>query len=117
MKNVHLPSVGKHPQNIILFTCDTYGVLPPVAKLTPEQAYYHFVAGYTCKIGKRDYQNQIEAPKPKFQSCFGEQYLSRQTASYGKMLFDKVTENNTNVWLVNTGWTKGKYGEGDRINS
>lgn len=117
MKNAQLPSLGAHPKNIIFFTCDTNGVLPPVAKLTPEQAYYHFLAGYSSKINQRDIYNQIEVPKAKFETCFGEQYLSREATSYGKMLYDKISECGANVWIVNTGWTSGKYGVGKRINA
>jgi phosphoenolpyruvate carboxykinase (ATP) len=72
MKNAHIPSIGKHPNNIVFFTCDTHGVLPPIAKLTPEQALYHYLSGYTCKINEKDKNNCIKAPQIKFESCFGE---------------------------------------------
>ncbi|TPX59934.1 phosphoenolpyruvate carboxykinase (ATP) [Powellomyces hirtus] len=111
--NAKIPSVGGHPKNIILLTCDAFGVLPPVAKLTPEQAMYHFISGYTAKIAGTEVG--VTEPQATFSACFGQPFLVWHPMKYAEMLAQKLKEHNTNVWLINTGWTGGKYGVGKRI--
>ena len=101
LKNVNLPAVGPHPKNIIFLTCDTKGVLPPVAKLNHDQAYYQFLSGYTAKIGGTDLS--ATTPSSTFSSCFGEIFLPLHPTVYANMLIEKIKKHNVNVWLVNTG--------------
>jgi phosphoenolpyruvate carboxykinase (ATP) len=84
--------------------------LPPVSKLTSEQAMYHFIAGYTCKMAGTEIG--IKEPTPIFSSCYGEPFLVRHPSLYAKMLAEKVEQHKSNVWMINTGWVNGKYGEG-----
>ena len=105
-----LPAVGGHPKNIIFLTCDAFGVLPPVAKLTPEQAMYHFIAGYTAKVAGTEVG--IVDPVPTFSACFGAAFLPLHPTVYAEMLADKMKQFNSKAWLINTGWTGGKYGQG-----
>ena len=109
-----LPAVGGHPKNIIFLTCDAFGVLPPVAKLTPEQAMYHFIAGYTAKVAGTEVG--IIDPVPTFSACFGAAFLPLHPTIYAEMLAAKMKQFNCNAWLINTGWTGGKYGHGKRMN-
>lgn len=111
--NVKMPAIGGHPKNIIFLTCDAYGVLPPVAKLTSEQAMYHFMSGYTAKVAGTEIG--IKEPQPTFSACFGEAFLTRHPSLYAKMLADKMKQHGGDCWLVNTGWTGGKYGVGNRM--
>lgn len=108
--NAKIPGIAGHPKNIILLACDSQGVLPPVSKLTPEQALYYFLSGYTSykplNTGK-----QIDT-KPNFSACFSEAVLPRHPSIYAEMLEKKILERGCNVWLVNTGWTNGNYEEG-----
>lgn len=104
------PAVGGHPQNIIFLTCDAFGVLPPVSKLTPEQAMYHFIAGYTAKVAGTEVG--IIDPVPTFSACFGAAFLPLHPTVYAEMLADKMKQNKSKAWLINTGWTGGKYGHG-----
>lgn len=101
LKNVHLPANAPHPTNIVFLTCDTKGVLPPVARLTDEQAYYQFLSGYTAKIGGTDLSSKT--PESTFSACFGEIFLPLHPKIYAKMLYDKIKKHNVKVWLVNTG--------------
>ena len=101
LPNTHLPAVGPHPTNIIFLTCDTKGVLPPVAKLNHEQAIYQFLSGYTAKIGGTDLTSKT--PESTFSSCFGEIFLPLHPKTYGKMFYEKIKKHNCNVWIVNTG--------------
>lgn len=105
-----IPAVGEHPNNIIFLTCDAFGVLPPVAKLTPEQAMYHFISGYTAKVAGTEVG--IKEPVPTFSACFGAAFLPLHPAIYAKMMADKMKKHETTAWLINTGWTGGKYGTG-----
>ncbi|GAA4465729.1 phosphoenolpyruvate carboxykinase (ATP) [Nibrella saemangeumensis] len=107
------PSVGGIPKNIFFLTADAFGVLPPISKLTPEQAMYHFISGYTAKVAGTEVG--INEPKAAFSPCFGEAFLPLHPTQYAEMLGQKMSENQTNVWLVNTGWTGGAYGTGQRI--
>lgn len=108
--NVQLPAVCGHPKNIVFLTCDAFSVLPPVSKLTPEQAIYHFYSGYTAKIAGTE--QGVKEPTPTFSSCFGEAFLPLKPQVYADLLFDKIHKHGVNVWLVNTGWTGGRYGIG-----
>ncbi|ORY07963.1 phosphoenolpyruvate carboxykinase [ATP] [Basidiobolus meristosporus CBS 931.73] len=101
------------PKNILLLTCDAFGVLPPVAKLTPEQAMYHFISGYTAKIAGTE--EGVTEPQATFSACFGQPFLAWHPVKYASMLAEKMKEHKTNVWLINTGWNGGAYGVGERI--
>lgn len=111
--NVQIPAVTGHPKNIVFLTCDAFSVLPPISKLTPEQAMYHFYSGYTSKVAGTE--QGIKEPTPTFSACFGEAFMPMSPQVYADLLFQKVHQHNTNVWLVNTGWTGGRYGTGKRI--
>jgi phosphoenolpyruvate carboxykinase (ATP) len=108
-----IPSVGGHPKNVIFLTADAYGVLPPVSKLTPEQAQYYFINGYTSKLAGTE--AGVTEPQPNFSCCFGGVFLPRPPVEYAKMLSGKIKEHNANVWLLNTGWSGGAYGTGSRF--
>lgn len=111
--NALMPSVAGVPQNIFFLTADAFGVLPPIAKLTAEQAMYHFVSGYTAKVAGTE--NGINEPKLTFSACFGEAFLPLNPIVYAEMLGEKIRKYHVNVWLVNTGWTGGPYGVGQRM--
>jgi len=104
---------GDHPENVIFLTADAFGVLPPISKLTAEQAMYHFISGYTAKIPGTE--RGIDEPIATFSACFGAPFMPLHPTRYAKLLAQKIKKHNANVWLVNTGWTGGKYGEGHRI--
>lgn len=105
--------MGGHPKNIIFLTCDANGVLPPVSKLTYDQAMYHFVSGYTAKVAGTE--QGVTDPVSTFSACFGEAFLPKHPGVYAEMLAQKTEEYGANVWLINTGWTGGKYGIGHRM--
>ena len=107
------PAMGGHPKNIIFLTCDANGVLPPVSKLTSEQTMYHFISGYTAKVAGTEMG--ITEPVPSFSACFGEAFLPLHPFKYAKMLAELVEKHKANVWLMNTGWSGGKYGVGKRM--
>jgi len=111
--NISIPSVGPQPNNIFFLTADAFGVLPPISKLTPEQAGYHFISGYTAKVAGTE--EGINEPEATFSACFGEAFIPLHPGKYADMLGAKIKENNVNVWLVNTGWTGGPYGTGSRM--
>lgn len=111
--NIQTPSYGKNPKNIFFLTCDAFGVLPPVSKLTPGQAAYHFISGYTAKVAGTE--AGITEPVPSFSACFGEPFMPLHPTVYAEMLSKKMTEAGVNVWLINTGWSGGPYGVGSRI--
>lgn len=113
IENTMTPSVGGIPKNIFFLTADAFGVLPPISKLTPAQAMYHFISGYTAKVAGTEMG--ITEPTTTFSACFGKVFLPLHPAKYAELLGKKLKENNVNVWLVNTGWTGGSYGEGSRI--
>jgi phosphoenolpyruvate carboxykinase (ATP) len=102
-----------HPKNIILLTADAFGVMPPVAKLTPAQAMYHFLSGYTAKVAGTE-KGVIE-PEATFSTCFGAPFMPRHPSEYGNLLRDLIAEHKVDCWLVNTGWTGGAYGVGKRM--
>ena len=111
--NIQVPSYADNPKNIFFLTCDAFGVLPPVSKLTPGQAAYHFISGYTAKVAGTE--AGINEPVPSFSACFGEPFMPLHPAVYAEMLSKKMTEAGVNVWLINTGWSGGPYGVGSRI--
>ena len=107
------PSIGGIPQNIFFLTCDAFGVLPPISKLTKEQAMYHFISGYTAKVAGTEMG--ITEPQVTFSACFGKAFLPLHPTKYAELLGKKLSQNKVNVWLVNTGWIGGPYGVGSRI--
>lgn len=111
--NIAVPSIGKNPKNIFFLTADAFGVLPPISKLTPSQAAYHFISGYTAKVAGTE--AGVVEPVPNFSACFGAPFMPLHPAKYAEMLSQKITETGVNVWLVNTGWTGGPYGVGTRM--
>lgn len=113
INNIAEPSVGGHPSNIFFLTCDAFGVLPPLSKLTPGQAMYHFISGYTAKVAGTEVG--ITEPTKTFSACFGAPFLPLHPTRYAEMLGKKMKNHNVNIWLVNTGWTGGEYGVGNRI--
>jgi len=102
------------PKNIVMLAADAFGVLPPIAKLTPSQAMYHFLSGYTAKVAGTE-RGLGSEPQPEFSACFGAPFLPRDPTVYGKMLRELIAEHNVDCWLVNTGWTGGKFGVGHRM--
>ncbi|HLF45864.1 MAG TPA: phosphoenolpyruvate carboxykinase (ATP) [Chitinophagaceae bacterium] len=113
ISNALEPSIGGLPKNIFFLTCDAFGVLPPISKLTPGQAMYQFISGYTAKVAGTE--ADVTEPKPTFSACFGAPFLPLHPGKYAKMLGAKMRENKVNVWLINTGWTGGSYGTGSRM--
>ncbi len=111
--NAVIPGRGGHPRNVVFLTCDAFGVLPPIAKLTPTQAMYHFISGYTAKVAGTE--RGVTEPKAAFSACFGAPFLPRHPGVYARMLGDKLEEHGARVWLVNTGWSGGGYGVGSRM--
>ena len=107
-----IPSVGGHPKNVVFLTADAFGVLPPISKLTPEQAMYYFINGYTSKLAGTE--AGVTEPQPNFSSCFGAPFMPRRPAEYANMLADRIKKHNAHVWLLNTGWTGGPYGKGGK---
>lgn len=105
--------VGGHPKNVIFLTADAFGVLPPVSKLTPEQAMYHFISGYTAKLAGTE--RGVTEPQATFSACFGGPFMPMHPTVYAEMLAEKIREHGSNVWLINTGWAGGPYGVGSRI--
>lgn len=106
--------MGGHPQNIILLTADAFGVMPPISRLTPEQAIYHFLSGYTAKVAGTERELGSE-PQATFSACFGAPFLPLHPTVYAELLKQKIEQHGTAVWLVNTGWTGGPYGVGHRM--
>ncbi len=112
VNNAKIPCICNHPNNIILLTCDAFGVLPPVSKLTRTQAMYHFINGYTAKIAGTE--DGITEPIATFSACYGEAFIAWHPMKYAELLSEKMEKHNVNCWLVNTGWVGGKYGVGNR---
>ena len=113
ISNAMEPAVSGLPKNIFFLTCDAFGVLPPISKLTAEQAMYQFISGYTAKVAGTE--AGVTEPKPTFSACFGAPFLPLHPGKYASMLGKKMTEHKVNVWMVNTGWTGGPYGTGNRM--
>ncbi|MDB2405659.1 phosphoenolpyruvate carboxykinase (ATP), partial [Arcobacteraceae bacterium] len=111
--NIQPGSIAGHPTNIIFLSADAFGVLPPVSKLTNEQAMYYFLSGYTAKVAGTE--RGVTEPTATFSACFGEAFLPLHPTVYAKLLGEKIEEHNVNVYLVNTGWTGGAYGTGKRM--
>ena len=111
--NYHIPQLGAHPKNIIFLTCDAFGVLPPLSKLNSGQAMYYFLNGYTAKVAGTE--RGIKEPQATFSSCFGEAFLTLHPLKYAELFQKKIEEHQSNIYLVNTGWTGGPYGIGNRI--
>jgi len=111
--NASESGMGGHPKNIIMLTCDAFGVLPPIARLTPAQAMYHFLSGFTSKVAGTE--RGVTEPEPTFSTCFGAPFMPRRPEVYGHLLRDKIAEHGATCWLVNTGWTGGAYGTGHRM--
>ena len=113
ISNAVEPSVGGVPKNIFFLTADAFGVLPPISKLSPGQAMYHFISGYTAKVAGTEMG--VVDPQTTFSACFGAAFLPLHPTKYAELLGKKMTENKVNVWLINTGWTGGSYGVGSRM--
>ncbi len=111
--NARLPSVAGHPTDVIFLTCDAFGVLPPVSRLTPAQAMYHFISGYTAKVAGTEVG--VTEPEATFSPCFGGPFLAWHPGKYAQLLAEKMQRHSSRVWLVNTGWSGGGYGVGHRI--
>jgi phosphoenolpyruvate carboxykinase (ATP) len=105
--------LGGHPKNIIMLTCDAFGVLPPIARLSPAQAMYHFLSGFTAKVAGTE--RGVTEPEPTFSTCFGAPFMPRRPEVYGNLLRQKIAKHGATCWLVNTGWTGGAYGAGRRM--
>ena len=111
--NAKIPCIGGHPENVIFLTCDAFGVLPPVSKLTPEQAMYHFISGYTAKVAGTEVG--VEDPEATFSPCFGGPFLVWHPTRYAEILAEKLRAHDAQTWLVNTGWSGGPFGVGKRM--
>ncbi|MBF0644218.1 phosphoenolpyruvate carboxykinase [Desulfuromonas acetoxidans] len=114
----HIPNIvpeaqAGNPKNIIMLTADAFGVMPPISKLTPEQAMYHFISGYTAKLAGTE--KGVTEPQTTFSACFGAPFMPLHPSEYGNLLKDKIREHNVSCWLVNTGWSGGPYGIGSRM--
>jgi phosphoenolpyruvate carboxykinase (ATP) len=112
--NASLSGVAGHPKNVVMLTADAFGVLPPLSKLTPEQAMYHFLSGYTAKVAGTE-KGVGSEPQATFSTCFGAPFMARHPSAYGNMLRERIARHEVNCWLVNTGWTGGAYGTGYRM--
>jgi len=110
--NAKIPCIGSHPKNIILLTCDAFGVLPPVSKLDNKQVMYYFISGYTSKVAGTE--EGVEEPEATFSACFGEAFIVWHPIKYAEMLSEKIEEHDCNIWLINTGWIGGSYGNASR---
>jgi len=111
--NAVIPSMAGHPKNVVFLTADAFGVLPPISKLTPEQAMYYFINGYTSKLAGTE--AGVTEPQPNFSPCFGGPFLPRPPRVYADQLAERIKKHGASVWLVNTGWTGGPYGTGSRM--
>ena len=113
ISNASGTGLGGAPKNVVMLTCDAFGVLPPIARLTPAQAMYHFLSGFTSKVAGTE--KGVTEPSPTFSTCFGQPFMPRRPEVYGALLRDKIAQHGANCWLVNTGWTGGAYGTGKRM--
>jgi phosphoenolpyruvate carboxykinase (ATP) len=113
ISNASASALGGHPKNIVMLTCDAFGVLPPIARLTPAQAMYHFLSGFTAKVAGTE--RGVSEPEPTFSTCFGAPFMPRRPEVYGNLLRQKIARHGATCWLVNTGWTGGAYGTGQRM--
>ncbi|MGR3484561.1 MAG: phosphoenolpyruvate carboxykinase [Paracoccaceae bacterium] len=113
ISNASPSGLGGHPKNVVMLTCDAFGVLPPIARLTPAQAMYHFLSGFTAKVAGTE--RGVTEPEPTFSTCFGAPFMPRRPEVYGNLLRDKIDRHGATCWLVNTGWTGGAHGTGRRM--
>jgi phosphoenolpyruvate carboxykinase (ATP) len=113
INNIQPGSIGHNPKNIFFLSADSFGILPPISKLTPGQAAYYFISGYTAKVAGTE--EGVKEPQPNFSACFGAPFMPLHPAEYAKMLVEKMEHTGVNVWLINTGWTGGGYGTGQRM--
>ncbi len=113
ISNASSSGLGGHPKNVVMLTCDAFGVLPPIARLTPAQAMYHFLSGFTSKVAGTE--RGVTEPEPTFSTCFGAPFMPRRPEVYGNLLREKIAQHGATCWLVNTGWTGGAYGTGVRM--
>ncbi len=113
ISNASETGIAGAPKNVVMLTCDAFGVLPPIARLTPAQAMYHFLSGFTSKVAGTE--KGVTEPQPTFSTCFGAPFMPRRPEAYGKLLQEKIASHGATCWLVNTGWTGGAYGEGSRM--
>ncbi len=113
ISNASDTALGGHPKNVIMLTCDAFGVLPPIARLTPAQAMYHFLSGFTSKVAGTE--RGVTEPEPTFSTCFGAPFMPRRPEAYGNLLREKIAKHGATCWLVNTGWTGGAHGTGSRM--
>jgi len=113
ISNASATSRAGHPRHVVMLTCDAFGVLPPIARLSPAQAMYHFLSGFTAKVAGTE--RGVSAPEPTFSTCFGAPFMPRRPEVYGKLLQDKIRRHGATCWLVNTGWTGGAHGYGKRM--
>jgi phosphoenolpyruvate carboxykinase (ATP) len=113
IENASESSLGGAPKNVVMLTCDAFGVLPPISRLTPSQAMYHFLSGFTSKVAGTELG--VTEPQPTFSTCFGAPFMPRRPEIYGNLLKAKIASSDSKCWLVNTGWTGGPYGEGQRM--
>lgn len=113
ISNASATGLGGHPKHVVMLTCDAFGVLPPIARLTPAQAMYHFLSGFTSKVAGTE--RGVTEPQPTFSTCFGAPFMPRRPEVYGKLLEEKIAKHGATCWLVNTGWTGGAYGVGKRM--
>jgi phosphoenolpyruvate carboxykinase (ATP) len=114
IENALIPSVGETPSNVIFLTADAFGVLPPISRLTPEQAMYHFLSGYTAKVAGTE-RGLSKDPQATFSACFGAPFLPRPASAYAALLGERLRRYGSACWLVNTGWVGGAYGVGERM--
>jgi phosphoenolpyruvate carboxykinase (ATP) len=113
LPNIVRSGQAGHPRNVIFLTADAFGVLPPISRLTEDQAMYHFISGYTAKVAGTE--KGVKEPTATFSACFGAPFMVRHPFVYAQLLAKKIKEHRANCWLVNTGWTGGPYGVGSRI--
>ncbi|OYX23133.1 MAG: phosphoenolpyruvate carboxykinase (ATP), partial [Rhodobacterales bacterium 32-66-7] len=113
ISNASATGLGGHPRHVVMLTCDAFGVLPPIARLGPAQAMYHFLSGFTAKAAGTE--RGVTEPTPTFSTCFGAPFMPRRPEVYGKLLQEKIAKHGATCWLVNTGWTGGAYGTGRRM--
>jgi phosphoenolpyruvate carboxykinase (ATP) len=114
IENAVIPGVGGHPRNVMFLAADAFGVLPPISRLTPEQAMYHYLSGYTAKVAGTE-AGMGKDPVPEFSACFGAPFLPLAPRVYAEMLGKRLKQHNASCWLVNTGWSGGKFGVGKRM--
>ncbi len=113
INNIEPSGMAGHPKNIVMLTADAFGVLPPISKLSPAQAMYHFLSGYTAKVAGTE--KGVTEPKATFSACFGAPFMALHPSVYAKLLGEKIREHDSKCWLINTGWSGGPYGVGKRM--